>query len=1124
MTMLPDERERARASTSLDETLLVEASAGTGKTTTMVRRLSALLTTPTESGGDPPSLREVVAITFTERAAQELKDRLRAELFVALRRADDRTRRFLTSGLAELEQAPLGTIHSFCSRILRQYPVEAGIDVQFSVADGRAAEDLQATVWEEWLMRELSRQDGPEVLHRALEMELSLPTLRRLGRELLDHRAWPVTSLLADQDATIDWEAAFAKLDRWVALVRSGNPETGRKLHPSQLALVEKMSGWLDALRDMNDEQRQAALVGPLPFVANKNAISPVVAGFYGTVAWLRAAMTHRFVLDIVRWLDRPPGTAGGPGFLREYARAKEAQGLLDFDDLLIRARDLVRSNAGVRKELQRQYRHIIVDEFQDTDPVQSELIVTLAQEPSGDEQPWTRAALTPGKLCVVGDPKQSIYRFRGADIEAYSQVAGLIGKGRTCHLRTNFRSHVEIIVAVNSIFSQPGVFHPPDAPTTSPLFQPDYQPLEPNPNAPGGEPPGRVRRLVPASGAFEAKLETGRPLEARLVAAAIREIVSTGWPVTDPDTKEVRPARWGDVAVLYRSSNVLAPFEREFRRQAVPYRVIGGKGFFEREEVVRLIAVLTAIEQPGDALNVVAALRSPFFGVSDADLAAGALAVRSRFDYRDGFPDGLPESIRDAFLCLRELHRRRWVISPATVVQELYERTKILSVYAHLGDGEQAVANLLKVIDEARRLERDGPVPFRRLTQHLHSLSQGGGEEGEATLGDEGGARVNLLTVHRAKGLEFPIVVVIDLGASMDGGRGDRGPRLISIRSDPDGAPAFALNLNVMQGQAPLCTVRWHDLAGSDDEREHAEAIRLLYVALTRARDYLILPKVIDRRTRDAGTGPRSWQEIIEAAPAWGTWCDWSPRSDGEPSARPPVIRPPAPPPDEDALSAMRSELVRSRLEATARGARMRVRVRRPSLHEIERGTTDEDAPPIGVEDVSSERDRARRLGTVVHAALERLNPGDEDRVGECIDLLAGEHQLTEAERARAIGQTGLGLRAGVVRRAMRARRWWKEVPVVLCEPSDEVTCLTRGVCDLVFEQDGGLVLVDYKTDRGAPGDVPALVARYRDQLREYVRALEAGAGRPVVEAWLCFLGFGDTAVEERVDASVAR
>jgi len=1106
--VLVDRDERERAASALDTPLLVEASAGTGKTTTMVHRLIRLLTNAPPGEDRPPYLTEIAAITFTERAAQELKDRLRTELFRALETAarampPGSTATYLAQALTDLEQAPIGTIHGFCGRILRQYPIEAGIDVQFAVADERQADDLRTKAWHEWLTRELEREGAASVLRRALEVGFGTDSLRALGYALLTRRAWPIADLLvAEQDVPFRWDEELAAAMDLVDRIERKDPSLGvdRPHRPT----IERMHGWLAECAGIADERaREHFILRNAPFEENGKTAAPLIE----RVGRLRAAISQRELRGIVRWLTRPADDLDGSGFLAEYARAKQALGVLDFDDLVVRARDLVRDSRSVRRELQAQYRFLVVDEFQDTDPVQAELIVHLAAEDAGTEdRPWTEATLVPGKLCVVGDPKQSIYRFRGADIETYSQVARLIGEKGACTLSTNFRSHRRIIAAVNDVFGRPGVFSAPDAPRDVLSFRPAYQPLQERPDAPADiDDAARVRWIVSGE-PLAATLTEGRPREARLVAAAIRRIVADGWRVTDAETGELRPVRPGDIAVLYRKATHVELYERELESAGIPYYRIGGRGLYEREEIVRLVAVLAAIEQPSDALHVVAALRSPFFGASDADLAQAALVARSRFDYRAPPPADLPESVREAFACLRELHEMRQTMRPSEVVQALFSRTKVLAAYAQAPNGERAVANLLKVLDEARRLERDGPVPFRRLTERLRVLREGG-DEGEAAFEDEAGSRVRLLTVHKAKGLEFPIVIVIDLAAGMTGGR--TGPaEVLAIRSDPRRGPDVALRLRTGDG-IDLATARWTRLQEADKDREAAEAVRLLYVAMTRARDYLLLPQVVVAQKG-------SWQETILGGPESETWEQWMPgplppasASEGRYAAVP-----------CDRLSAERNALAAERERLREERRRRRVRYVRPSLHELDRGTLGEDAAPMGVVLAATDQEEARRLGTVVHAALELLDPGDDDgRIREIIGRFAIQCRLSDESAARARDLVRRGLDAAVVRRARAARYAWREVPVMLCEEKDGEEVVTRGTCDLVFEEDGALVLVDYKTDRVGPRTIAELVGEYRSQVAAYVRALEVATGCAVSEAWLCFLAAGDRAAEVRVN-----
>ena len=1129
--MLPDESARRRAAQSLGETLLVEASAGTGKTSTMIARLLSLLTGTHPGDARPAALTEIVAITFTERAAHELKDRLRAELFQALSEARARGGAAARHGehfaqaLSSLEQAPIGTIHSLCARILRHYPIEAGVDVQFSVLDERQSRELWRRTWEDWLARELQRDIAQNsALGRAIDVGLGPEHLRALARTLLVHRAWPVARLLAAQHALdVTWANELPAMVELVELIERKDPSTGvtRPHRPT----LQKMRRWLEEIASLpDDDARTASALRPPPF----DMTTKTAATMSERIDRLRTAFSHRLLVDVVGWLARPADSPDGPGFLEEYARAKQSAGVVDFDDLLIRTRDLVRDNRWVRRRLQEEYRFLIVDEFQDTDTVQAEMIVLLAQEPDGpddgDQASDRQGArvpsrLAPGRLCVVGDPKQSIYRFRGADIETYSRVARLIGSAGRCTLSTNFRSCPQIICAVNDIFSQPGVFRSASA-DDAPSYRPAYHTMNPRPDAPDTGDVPRVRWVVSAESEPLKTLTEGRPREAELVAAAIHALVEEEWLVTDPDAGRARPATFGDVAVLYRTTTHLEHLEREFQRRGIPYRQLGGRTFFEREEVVRLISVLSAIEQPSDALQVVAALRSPFFGVADADLAHAALVGGCRFDYRDERTETLPESVREAFSCLRALHAQRRSKRPSELVLGLLERTRALSVYAQTATGDQAAANLLKVVDEARQLERDGPVPFRRLQEHLRSLREEGGDEGEATFDDASGSRVRMLTIHKAKGLEFPVVFVVDLAAGGGGSRGSLADMLV-IRSpgfpddgtSPVGPERADAALRVRAGDGiTLLTAQWATLERADAERDEAESVRLLYVALTRARDYLLLPKVVEARGN-------TWQNLILGAPAAETWDRWTPR----PTRDAPLLSASNDElPSNEELERERSELRDRRASLSEKGARARVRRYAPSEHE--RGEAGEAEPPRSAEAVDTDREQARRLGTVVHAALESLRPSDaDDRVDEVVRAYAHAEQLSTQLAERALCQTRCGLDAQTVRRAHGAARCWREVNVILSERTveadqDAATQITRGVCDLVFEDDDGLVLVDYKTDHLSPGDVQGRVEHYRPQLAAYVRALETATKRPVREAWLCFLGVGDVAREELV------
>lgn len=1087
MTDLRDTAQRNRIAERTDLSMLVEASAGTGKTTAMVERLVSLVTTPRPGAESPLALPEVAAVTFTIKAAQELKDRVRTKLHERLRNGDESRSGTIAQAIGDLEQAAIGTIHSFCSRILREFPVEAGVDLRFRVMEEAESADLRDRVWDAWIRDRLDERDAPPELPKLLALGCRVPHLRSFAYALLRHRAQPVREmLLAESPPGIDWQEELAEIDSIVQRFEEADPDLielcDLKRKPNASTL-NTMREWRDTLADaVRCESFDRVVLSDALVDSNSKAYT----AFREMRARHRIAVSAPYVAFLADWLS------GEDGFLPAYAAAKRTAGVLDFDDLLICARDLVRDHPDVRRSLQQQYRAIIVDEFQDTDPVQADLILALCGEP-GDE-----TAVAPGRLCVVGDPKQSIYRFRGADIESYNRVAALIGDSDTAQLSTNFRSHHDLIDAVNAVFRRDGVFARANA---SASYEPAYSALEPFDGLPVPNDERGPRICWLDDGVREEKIDPARRHEAPMVAAYIRRMIDEGWPVRASGAVAFRPMRYGDVAILYRTANHLEPLEQALRLANVPYCMSTGKNFYQREEVVRLVSILAAVEQPADLLSVIAALRSPFFGVPDEDLADIALTDRGGFDYCSDPAENTPPAIRRAFEILRELHEMRRTSRPSSIIQRLYEATGVLAAYAAVPGGEQAIANLMKVMNEARLLERDGGTSFRRFRDHLRSLRDEGVAEGEAEYeASEDEGRVHLLSVHAAKGLEFPAVFVVDLAARPPGSTGRDSAELYAIR---DSAGRHGAAMSLKGGDSRIVSERIEELRAADADRERAEHVRLLYVALTRARDYLALP-----RPKDAESG--SWLEIVEGAPESQHWATEAPVPSSAPSME--TLDTGDTP---EALRAERQALIAERNEVLCRARMPSIQYGRPSLHETERGSVFTDEPSLSTRE-SRNAEIARRIGTAVHGALERLTPDDpEDTVSRVVrDMVDDAHFAGSEEYYDTVRkQVVRGLASGVVRRAFAAPRQWREVPVILAEPgdADAPPKITRGICDLVFERDGDLVLVDYKTDSIGASDSEAVrqyaLEHYRTQLRQYVNSLEIATEMKVREAWLLFL-----------------
>ena len=733
---LADHAERRRALEDLDTTFLVEAAAGSGKTTLLLGRIVNLV----RSGR--ARLAEIAAVTFTEKAAADLRIRLRGEL----------ERAGLSDALRELEIARIGTIHAFAAALLRERPVEAGVDPGFTVADPLTARLHLDRAWEAWLPEALSDPAAAGPVRDAIEAGLSLDRLRELAIALVEQRdrldglpgaaefPEPPAAMNADVRATI---RRLAELARGAAK----DPEDRAARALQDLAAWDHQTAGLP-----DDDQVRALLAaGRLPDkperLGNKakwrgrGALEECregLAALRARVDAARAVSRHNLLASLARW---------AAGFVDAYAVAKARAGCLDFTDLLLRARDLVRDRPDVRRDFQRGIRYLLVDEFQDTDPLQLEIVLQLA-----DGAPA-------GSLFVVGDPKQSIYRFRRADIETYEAAKGTIAaRGEVLSVRANFRSTAAILHAVNAVF-QDVMVPPPDG-----AYQPAYVPLEASPETEPGVPPVVLALppdLPPATSAADAWAQ-----EARLVAAYLSR-----------EVERARRFRYGDVALLFRAMTGVVAYEDAFRAAGIPFRTVGGRHYYDRSEVGWTIAALVAIEDPHDPVALVGALRSPFFGVTDEALLR-LHASGGELCYLRPLPQGADPLLSAAWALLGALHQERNAVSPAALVERLLAGTQVLAAYGLEPQGEARVANLLKVLDTARALEATGALTFRGFVRWLRDRGAARYEEEESAIDAEDAVR--LMTIHKAKGLEFPVVVVPDLGRDLAW----RGPVVLADRT----------------------------------------------------------------------------------------------------------------------------------------------------------------------------------------------------------------------------------------------------------------------------------------------------------------------------------------------------
>ncbi len=914
---LADADARKRIRESLGESIVVEAAAGTGKTSELVARIVEVL-----ARGDA-AVDGILAVTFTEKAAGELKLRLREGLERARQAAAAGVSagastpsvarlQHLDGAIAHLEEAQVSTIHGFCADLLRERPVEAGIDPRFDVLDEHAAQRIFREAFETWLHGVLDKGPPPGV-RRALRRRPTTarfedspntdagPTdrLRRAAWQLAEWRDFtrPWRRESFPREAIID--QVVAHLNEFAELTDKAADRRGDRLfHATQpaRALAQTIRA-TDAIRPRRRDYDgiEAQIV---ELSANRHFTNPRrgAGTQYGEgVARAHVLDRHKKIVEVLQRFARVADADLAAHLQQElrdpiaiYDRLKTESGRLDFVDLLLEARDLIRDHEDVRRDAQRRYARIFVDEFQDTDPLQAEILLLLA---SGDphERDWRNVTPDKGKLFLVGDPKQSIYRFRRADVGVYRQVTDqLVRRGvASIALSTSFRSVPAVQRLVNRAFaplmdsSGAGDTAGGRAERSADGSRPGYVSLAPH-RADEPSQPAVVALPVPSPYGFRGAM-TGRAIEASLpdaVGAFVDWLVrDSGWTVTerrsgpagDGAGTERVPVDARHVAVLFRrfdnwGADVTRPYVESLEARGIRHLLVGGRSFHDREEVGVLRAALAAIEWPDDELSVFATLRGPLFAVDDGTL----FAFRHRFgrlhpfrippEIEAGEVDGAERflPISDGLEVLARLHRQRNDVPIARTVGMLLEETRAHAAFVMQRAGEQVLANVLQIGELARGHEASGGLSFRGFIEHLRDEAAER-QAGEAPILEEGSDGVRIMTVHGAKGLEFPVVVLGDPTAKLY--------RTAASRFIDSASGLCALRL---AGWSPLDLL---DHQQDEVERDREEGIRLAYVAATRARDLLVVPAVGDAPQVDDWIDPGGEPGGGARHPLRGTW-----------------------------------------------------------------------------------------------------------------------------------------------------------------------------------------------------------------------------------------------------------
>ena len=1073
---LPDAAERRRIEENLDTNYLVEAAAGTGKTTSMVRRMAALI------ASGKARVHHIAAVTFTRKAASELKVRFVLQLEEAYRKAmengEEERAVLLMDALENSGRCFVGTIHSFCARLLRERPVEAGVDPAFTEMDEVEDERLRRVSWEEQMagladeaMRDRILKAGisPGELFGLFETVTGHPDVDRWPapdpvppdmtgaleafRRYLGH----IDALLAELPAECGSDTLIPRLRRVRRMARNAPHNLSEPLSDDPLTLFKILENFgLKVIARIKfypggKEQAQDETRRWIEF--NETVALPAVRRF----------MEYRYAVAIQAVL---PAVA-------RYRHMRTLTGSLNYEDLLLKAAALLRVSPEVRHFFQSRYRRLLVDEFQDTDPVQAEVMMLLASS-DPEMKDWKRCAPRPGSLFVVGDPKQSIYRFRRADIMIYNEVRDIItgpdnitGGGEKLELSANFRSRPEILWWVNRVFE---TCFPPEETDESPR----YVSLESG--RPGGGAPADLCgiRTIPIPGWCKNK-QIVMQYEPERIARTIRGLVDSGATVAGKDGAP-RPCGYGDFLVVTMKKEHLSPFSSALDRWRIPHQVTGGAALSEVPQLYDLYLAVRSAARPHDPVALAAVLKSSMFGFSDADLLAYRLAGGG-FRWDRPVPGGLEAVLSERFSDVKERLSlyARWLATLPVVpaMERMAEDLGLAATAARQADGDLRAGSLYKALEILRGAAAQRPL-LDHVLETFRLLISGEEPHDGVAARPEPASLVRVMNLHKVKGLEAPVVFL-----ATPVGKWNTSPRLHIVRDGEDVAGyAEMAGPAGPWGRTPAVALPpgWDDTwAPREEAFLKAELTRLLYVAATRAGSMLVVSTMESARGPDSESHPWSFftghlGEAPELPDPEGLKPpdppeeELGPDGDGDPSAYPQKWEGLTRPGYEKSFP--------SRLAATGR----------------------DPQSPTG--------EHSTGWGTVIHKLLEvAMNTqATDDELTALAQTFLADEELSADHAAEAVATVRSVTSSALWERAAKAEESLTEVPYTYLKSSEPVPTLEPGVMDLVFKENDGWVIVDYKT-----GTMDK--EKYRPQLETYREAWKAMGCGGVKELGLYFV-----------------
>ncbi len=1125
-----------------DISVSLAAGAGCGKTFALTARFLAEVD-PTKDGS--AELDELVAITFTDAAAREMRDRIRKRCF-------ERMQAEVASGQAEearrwqrlmrsIDAARISTIHSFCTELLREHAIEAGLDPQFDVLDAAAAQLLKLQVVDDRLRRLLLAQNADAL---DLAAKRGLDRLRNDIAALAGPRGDDAIERWMDstpEELVERWREFFETRVAPAALkeiVTSEAASTLRRLTGGSLAKTDKLRAHLAVFADhfkkcdeASSSEQVAALVEQLRGLARVQGVCTQkdwhdpenFAAFRDASKELRDAIDKSCFKKPFDPAAAREAAEQGLALLRLVADVnlslddvKARRNQLEFDDLLARAYRLLTDprNAAVRKRLAEKTRLLLVDEFQDTNPLQVHIIQAFCGER------WQERG-----LFAVGDFKQSIYRFTGAEPAVSTDLRNALPPAGRLSLTRNFRSQPAITDFVNAVFQEAFADYEPlaaDRPQLTPMPAVEFlwTPCEEEgcdgpADDESGAPAVKKRRRGAAHDA--------RALEAKWIARRLVQLLNSEERIIVEELNgkpTPRPLKPGDIAILLRTLSDAQVYEEALRAHGLEYYLAGGHAFYSQQEIYDVLNLLRTVASSVDEIALAGALRSPLFSLADETLF---WLVQSAGSLNAALDAARPPEVLSA-LEAAKVRRAAETLSRLRVEKDRLLVADLLSLALELTGydavllteflGERKAANIDKLIAQARTLDRTSPGDLQGFITQLSEFVLRAPKEALAATQAEGDV-IRIMTIHYAKGLEFPLVVLPDLDRQRN--LGSSQPVL-----DEELGPLVPVETEDKQACAGMDLYRQVENLEDLEERK-----RLFYVACTRAADYLLLSSSME----DPSKPKRDWLQLVNRTIdlADGSLRRPLPAGYDAPQVR---VTSSIPRIDDETVSVARGadleRLVAKTRELAQQGAGELPRGADPivvdgrarkrfSFSRLSGKILPEVSGASGALFESDERPRGMAFGSLVHAVLERVDFQKPAKVQEVCEFLApqfvvGEWARAAEDAAKLVEEFLKSMRGQELAKAACVRREVEFLLPWISSGGDDAGRYFHGYLDCLYQDaTGAWRLLDYKTNHATVDGVQTPASEFALQMLVYSLACEEALGQPLADCAIVFLQTGE-------------